>query len=158
MYLLDTNVFITAKNTWYGFDLCPGFWTWLDHAHAKGVVGSIEAVCDELTQGDDRLAQWAQSRRGKFFRQPEPEVLPALGAVSQWTMAADYTPAAKDQFFQVADYHLVTTALASDHTVVTLEVAQGAKRRVKIPDVCVGLRVKQVQVWTMLTRERARFV
>lgn len=26
-YILDANVLITAHRTYYGFDLCPGFWT-----------------------------------------------------------------------------------------------------------------------------------
>ena len=30
MYLLDTNVFIEAKNRYYSFDLAPGFWEWLE--------------------------------------------------------------------------------------------------------------------------------
>lgn len=30
MFLLDANVFIEAKNRYYGFDICPGFWRWLD--------------------------------------------------------------------------------------------------------------------------------
>ena len=25
-YLLDSNVFIEAKNRYYAFDICPGFW------------------------------------------------------------------------------------------------------------------------------------
>jgi len=28
-YLLDSNVFIEAKNKYYRFSLCPGFWDWL---------------------------------------------------------------------------------------------------------------------------------
>ncbi len=35
-YLLDANVFIDAKNRYYGFDFCPGFWDWVDLAHAMG--------------------------------------------------------------------------------------------------------------------------
>jgi uncharacterized protein DUF4411 len=31
-YLLDTDVFIQAKNLHYAFDVCPGFWSWLDRA------------------------------------------------------------------------------------------------------------------------------
>lgn len=31
-YLLDTNVLIAAKNTYYGFDFCTAFWDWLDVA------------------------------------------------------------------------------------------------------------------------------
>jgi Domain of unknown function (DUF4411) len=47
-YLLDTNVLIAAKNTYYGFDFCAAFWDWLDVAHQAGTVFSIERVYDEL--------------------------------------------------------------------------------------------------------------
>lgn len=55
-YLLDSNVFIQAKNFHYGFDFCPGFWDWIDHSHADGTVLSIEKVYDELASGDDELS------------------------------------------------------------------------------------------------------
>ena len=37
-YLLDTNIFIQAKNEYYGFDLCPGFWDWLERQNKVGQV------------------------------------------------------------------------------------------------------------------------
>ena len=30
LFLLDSDTLIQAKNEYYGFDLCPGFWDWLD--------------------------------------------------------------------------------------------------------------------------------
>ena len=53
MFLLDANTFITPKNSYYGFDLAPGFWTWLERAHAAGWVASVEAVRQELCRGGD---------------------------------------------------------------------------------------------------------
>lgn len=44
MYLVDANVLIEAKNRYYAFDIAPGFWEWLEGAHAAGEVGSIEAT------------------------------------------------------------------------------------------------------------------
>jgi hypothetical protein len=55
-YLLDTNVFIEAKNRHYGFDFCPGFWDWIDQAHQDGTVFSIDKVASELGAVDDDLA------------------------------------------------------------------------------------------------------
>ncbi len=54
-YLLDTNVFIQAKNLHYGFDFCPAFWQWLVEQNEAGRVASIEKVGDELRAGDDEL-------------------------------------------------------------------------------------------------------
>lgn len=47
-YLLDSNIFITAKNFHYGFDICPGFWDWIDGAFEAGQVMSVAAVYDEI--------------------------------------------------------------------------------------------------------------
>ena len=61
-YLLDSNVFIQAKNLQYGFDFCPAFWDWLEQAHAAGGLHSIRHVGDELSPGEDELAGWADGR------------------------------------------------------------------------------------------------
>lgn len=53
-------MFIRAKNDYYGFDFCPGFWDWLDQAHRNGIAFSVEAVYDELVAGGDDLAGWAK--------------------------------------------------------------------------------------------------
>lgn len=34
-YLLDANVFMSAKNLHYGLDFCPAFWDWLVHKGAR---------------------------------------------------------------------------------------------------------------------------
>ena len=46
-YVLDANVFIEAKNKYYGFGLCPGFWKALIAQHDNNRVFSIEKVLDE---------------------------------------------------------------------------------------------------------------
>jgi hypothetical protein len=47
-YLLDANVFISAKNLHYGLDFCPAFWDWIIASNASGAVFSIEKVSDEV--------------------------------------------------------------------------------------------------------------
>jgi len=51
MYLLDANAFMEASRLYYGFDIAPGFWTWLGDRKLTGQVASIEAVKDEITAG-----------------------------------------------------------------------------------------------------------
>ncbi|EPH03489.1 hypothetical protein HMPREF1531_01552 [Propionibacterium sp. oral taxon 192 str. F0372] len=51
MYLVDANVLIEAKNRYSAFDIAPGFWKWLDQAHLRGTVFSIERVGEELGHG-----------------------------------------------------------------------------------------------------------
>lgn len=70
-YLLDSNVFMQAKNLHYGFDFCPAFWDWIDARATERVVLSIDKVRDELIAGDDQLSEWAEARSGEFFLKPD---------------------------------------------------------------------------------------
>lgn len=157
-YLLDSDVFIQAKNLHYGFDFCPAFWDWIDGQHEAGTVFSIEQVHDELRAGGDDLADWADRRGPEFFLRPDGGDLPSLRAVSTWANGARYEPAGVSIFLQAADYYLVAQALTRDHVVVTHEVPSSSLKKIKIPDACIGLGVKCVSPFQMLRSERARFV
>ncbi len=158
VYLLDANVFIQAKNLHYGFDFCPAFWDWLVVNNAKQKVFSIEKVGDELLAGGDELADWARERGAAFFIPPDELVLPAFAQVSRWVSAQQYEPAAVNIFLQVADYYLISHALAHGGTVVTHEIPSDSRKRVKIPNVCIGLGIRFMTPYEMLRIEQARFV
>jgi len=157
-YLLDANIFIQAKNLHYGLDFCPAFWEWLILNNSKQKVFSIEKVGDEIKAGADELAEWASQRGLDFFLKPDNAILPALGTVSQWVINKGYEPAAVNMFLQVADYYLVSYAHAHSHIIVTHEKASPSTKRVKIPDICIGLEIKCMTPFEMLRVERARFV
>jgi hypothetical protein len=157
-YLLDANVFIAAKNLHYGLDFCPAFWDWLIQQNAAAQVFSIEKVGDEVQAVADELSDWASARGDGFFLEPDATVLPALAKVSAWANGQHYEMAAISAFLQVADYYLVSHAVAAGHTVVSHEVPSASKRKIKIPDACIGLRIKCMTPYEMLRRERARFV
>src|SRR5262245_51695753 len=157
-YLLDANVFIQAKNLHYGLDFCPGFWDWLIANNAAQRVFSIEKVGDELVAIADQLAIWASDRGADFFLPPDPQLLIALGRVSNWATGQRYEPSAVSTFLQVADYYLVAHALAHSHIVVTHEVASTSTKKIKIPDACIGLGIKCITPYEMLRTERARLV
>lgn len=157
-YLIDSDVFIQAKNLHYGLDFCPAFWDWLIASHATGQVFSIEKVGDEIEAGDDELAVWAAERGSDFFLKPDAVILPALAKVSAWVTGQRYEPAAINTFLQVADYYLVAHALAQGHTVVTHEKAETSRKKIKIPEPCIGLGIKCMTPFEMLRHERARFI
>lgn len=157
-YLLDTNIFIQARNLQYGFDFCPAFWDWLEQNNAASKVFSIQHVSGELQAGGDDLSDWAAARGDRFFLAPDEAVLPALPRVSTWAAGQNYEPAAVNTFLQVADYWLVAFALAHGHTVVTHEVPANTTRKIKIPNACVGLNLHFMTPYQMLRHERARFV
>lgn len=157
-YLLDANVFIAAKNQYYGFDICPGFWDWLTWKNQEGAVYSVESVWNELRAADDELSTWASERGADFFLRPVADVFPCFNEVSDWANSQTYDQAAVNTFLQAADYFLVAQAKAWGHTVVTLEISRQSQKRIKIPNACVGLGVPYMTPFQMLRIERARFV
>ena len=156
--LVDSNVFIQAKNLHHGFDFCPAFWDWLVEQNGAGNVASIERVADEPQAGDDELSEWAAARDGGFFLPPDDAVLPALRTVSDRASSHGYRPAAVATFLQVADYWLVAHALAHERIVVTHEVPADTTSKIKFPNACIGLGLRCMNPYEMLRRERARFV
>lgn len=157
-YLLDANVFMSAKNLHYGLDFCPAFWEWLVHAGNTGSVFSIDKVADEIEAGQDELAEWAATRGQALFRRTPPALAQQFGQVSTWASGQQYTPAAINSFLQLADFYLVAHALAGGHVVVSHEVPSNSPARIKIPNACVGLGVRFMTPYQMLRIERARFV
>ena len=157
-YLLDANVFIAAKRLHYGFDFCPAFWDWLAESNANGKVFSIEKVGDELQAGADDLADWAIQKGAAFFIPPDEATLRGLSQAVQWAREQRFRAGALNLFADDADAYLVGHAHAHGHVVVTHEVPSDGVKQVKIPNVCVGLKVKFMNTFEMLRRERARFV
>lgn len=157
-YLLDANVFIQAKNLHYGMDFCPGFWEWLTQSNQTGDIFSIEKVGDELLAGADELAAWTRGPGSNLFLKPSATLISSLQTVSKWVNGQGYEPAAVNTFLQVADFYLIAEAHAGGHTVVTHEVASPSTKRIKIPNVCLGLGIKCMTTYEMLRRQRARFV
>ncbi|MYH55347.1 MAG: DUF4411 family protein [Acidimicrobiia bacterium] len=118
VYLLDTDVFIRSKNQHYGFDICPGFWNWIDREHALGRVFSIEKVYSELLLEKDELSIWVKQRKGMFLK-PDQPTTSSLRLLSNWAENRGYRRSAVTDFMKKADLYLVAQAHATRHTVVT---------------------------------------
>ena len=159
MYLLDSNVFIEAKNRYYAADIAPGFWTWLELVHQQSIACSIEAVRSELLVGDDELAEWADTH-ASFFRQIDQQTTQHFAHLSTWAHSQNFKPSAVTEFTSNhADYLLIAYAMAHGHTVVTMEKPQPkARRRILIPDVCKAMKVKTTDTFGMLRKTGARLI
>ncbi|WP_281872096.1 DUF4411 family protein [Brachybacterium paraconglomeratum] len=97
MHLVDANVLIEAKNRYYAFDIAPGFWAWLEQGHRTGKLISIDAVRDELVQGDDELAEWARGRRD-FFLPIDQLTVQRFRPLSDWARHQNYRQSALNEF------------------------------------------------------------
>ncbi len=160
-YLLDSSPLIEAKNFYYKFAVCPGFWDWLVNANKDGLVFSLEAVKSELLVQNDELSQWASKLGGEFFLPVNEPTIAEIRKISTWINGHKvFTAANKAEFLAKADFQLVAYALGNNFTVVTRETGNYDPRmkRVKIPVVCKEFGVKCKTLFEMLEEEKAQFI
>jgi len=165
-YLLDSDVFIAAKNSYYAFAICPGFWDSLIDHHHQGHVCSIDRVKGELLAGqktqkqllageeDEDLVQWLKNEvPSEFFMETsEQAVANAYGQVMLWVQRNNqYFDQAKAKFATEADGWLVAYAMVHGVTVITNEQPRPQSRnRILLPDVCTQFNVISKNTFEML--------
>ncbi len=168
-YVLDANVFIEAKDRYYGFNLCPGFWKALIAEHKSGRVFSVDKVRNELVkvQHDpndkpDPLSDWAKDTVPEtFFKETQDQaVIGIFQEMVAWVNSEpQFTPAAKAEFASVADGWVIAFAKVSGLTVVTHEVyAARVKKKVPIPNVCLEFDVDDDNTFKMLEGLKVKFI
>ena len=161
-YVLDANVFIEAKNRYYRFSLCPGYWKALIAQHQNGRVCSIDKVLDELIDEGDRLSHWAEDTvPNTFFKKTQDQaVINAFQALITWVNSTpQFMPAARADFAAVADGWVVAFAQVNGLIVVTQEVyAPEVQKKVPMPNVCLEFNVGCVNTFEMLEDLGVRFV
>lgn len=146
LYLLDTNILIAAKNTYYPIESVPEFWDWLEHHGNHGNLKIPAEMMDEIRLGrrEDALFTWIAdaARQGAllFPEQPDP-------ALVRRVFAEGYGPDLSDEEIQTIglDPFLVAYGLAEPgkRCIVTNEASKPKAQRQnrRIPDVCRALGV-----------------
>lgn len=160
-FLLDANVLIAAKNSYYGFDLCPGFWEALLAAHTSRSVFSLDRVRDELLRVDDDLVHWVNNLPESFFlSSADQNTIARFGDMQRWAQQnQQFLPSAREQFAKAADCWLMASAKAHGHTVVTLEAFNvDIRKSIKIPNVCQHFSIPYVNTFVMLKALRTSFM
>lgn len=163
VFLLDSDVFIAAKNAYYAFDICPGFWKGIIHAHQNGSVRSIDRIRGELLSGhkDEDLVQWVRNDvPTAFFDDSNAgEVSSAYAEIMLWVQRnPQYFDRAKAKFATEADGWLVAYSMVHGTTVVTNEQPRpDSRNRVLLPDVCVQFKVLSKDTFTMLRSLAVKF-
>ena len=162
-YILDSDVFIAAKNSYYAFTICPGFWDSLIYQYEVGNVRSIDRVRSELLAGrkTEDLVQWVKNDlpAGFFIGTDDETVISAYEEVMLWVQrSSQYFDQAKAKFATEADGWLVACAMARDAIVVTNEQPRReARNRVLLPDVCTHFKVTYKDTFFMLMDLAIRF-
>lgn len=151
-YILDANVLIQAKRSYYAFDLCPGFWDSLLYHNSNGNLESIDRVGDDLSEGDD-LDAWKKQSSDFFAPTESASILKAYREVNQWVQSQErFSNFEKSKFADDVDAWVIAYAKANNATLVTHEVPAPKSTKVKIPDVCDHFEIKHINTFDMLKK------
>ena len=162
-YIIDSDVLISAKNQYYSFGICPGFWDSLIQHHQAGQIHSLDRVRQELLAGrdDDDLVHWARNIvPGEFFLSTQDaETVSVFAEVMLWVQRhPQYYDNAKAKFATEADGWLVAYARLRGITVITNEQPRPESRsRILLPDVCDNFGVGYNDTFAMLKELQIRY-
>ena len=154
-FVLDANVYLEAYHRYYGMDLVPGFWKFIEEKTEEGLILSIDRVYEELKRKEDSLSVWADNMSDMFVSSTDTNVVSAFQEMIEFVNASvHFTDAAKFEFADVADGWIAAYAKVHHATVVTHEKYDpNIKKKVKLPNIC-----RQFDVLTMDTFEMLRYL
>lgn len=161
-FLVDSNVLIQAKNTYYAFDVCEGFWNSLIKHSSTGNIVTIQNVFDEIMSGGDDLSDWVGDKfpSGGILNASDTATQKSYGKLIDWVQdSSQFKASAKDEYARVADGWLMAFAHAHGYTVVTHEAhIPNVRKRVPIPNVCKQFSIPYTNTFQMLRALSISFV
>ncbi|WP_176671903.1 DUF4411 family protein [Mannheimia varigena] len=151
-FLIDANIFITAKNTYYQFGFAQSFWDLLIELHKKGIVYSIRAVKDEIAIQNDELKVWVDNLPEDFF-EDHYSSLTSYGTLMNYAQTLDVKQIAKDEFAEInnADAWIIAHAMEHSFSIITQEKFNpDVKKRIMIPNVAQAHNIKTMTLFEFL--------
>lgn len=162
-YVIDSDVLISAKNRYYSFDICPGFWDSLIQNFGAGRLHSLDRIRQELLAGSDGddLVHWVKNELPTefFLSTQEAAIVSAFTEIMLWAQRhLQYYDSAKAKFATEADGWLVAFARVKGVIVITNEQPRpDSRNRILLPDVCDQFGVRYDDTFAMLRALRVRY-
>ncbi len=151
IYLIDSNILITAHRITHPMDIHPSFWNQLENILQRDDVISIDKVKDELEYFEDDLKLWINSSVIKSFWHKSSLAITEYAGLQNWAYGQGYRPNALKDFASSsnADPFLIAYSIFLrekkdiESKIVTLEIsAPDSKKNIKIPDASMAFGIK----------------
>ena len=158
MYCFDTSALIQAHNQLAPMDINKTFWDKLSDLARRGGVIAPDEVLREIKVKDDEVHAWCKNLDGccdDFFAPLLEELQDAASAIlREFPRLVDDRPK-KGR----ADPFVIALAQLRGATVVTEEQPTYSKntKRPKIPDVCIEMGVRSINLVGFMREEEWRF-
>ena len=157
-YLLDSNVLITANDTYYEIGRIRQFWDWILAEANRSVVNLPEEILSEISPANEDFRRWLEVNRPELSI---AEARPRSLVESVLTQGYGYSLANlanADSIANTRDALLIAYALVdvNERCVVTLEAVQSSvgslpmPRNRKIPLVCHRLGIRCIDTFDLI--------
>ncbi len=156
-YIIDSNIFIQAKNRDYPFEFFPGIWEWFDQKIVSHDFLLLKPVYDELSSGNDSLADWVTQRRS-YVTDLNEDCYRQIGIIAEHVRTTYPDPKCWPGFLDVADAKLIAYAAANQSVIVTNELAKISCKKPKIPAVSAAVGIKCLSLLELFQATQPRFI
>lgn len=151
-YSIDTSAILDGWRRYYPPDVFPDVWTGLDDLVERGDLRATEEVLVELEKRDDEIHAWAKERRDKLIVAIDDRVQEkVLEILAQHERLVRNNRSGADPF-------VIGLAMVEACAVVTGERLSGSPTRPKIPDVCLAVDVRCIDLLGLFREQGWRFV
>lgn len=152
-YSIDTSAILEAWRRRYPPDVFPAVWQRLEEVIETGELGASEEVLLEIEKRDDEVHVWAKERKAKLFvpidEEQQAHVSVILGKHERLVDTRKNRSA--------ADPFVIAVAIAQGCAVVTAEAATGKPEKPHIPDVCLAMGVRSMNLLEFFREQGWRF-
>ena len=152
MYSFDTSVVINGRRDLLPPEIFPSVWSKIEGMIASGAVRAPDEVRIELGKRDDATKAWADSQPALFV-QLDIDIQAATAAI----LADHQRLLGSGKGRNGADPWVIGMAKARNCVVVTEEKATGNPNKPKIPDVCLAVGVRCVNLIGFIRDQRWSF-
>jgi len=152
-YSIDTSAILEAWRRRYPPDVFPAVWQRLEQMIERGDLGASEEVLLELEKRDDEVHVWAKERKAKLFVPIDEEQQGHVSVILQKHERLVDTRTNRS----AADPFVIAVAIAQGCAVVTAEAATRKPEKPNIPDVCLAMGVRSINLIEFFREQGWRF-
>lgn len=159
MYLIDSNVLMSAADRIYPFDVVPGYWDQVLAALSARSAAIPASVKSELTVYRQKwLYGWVTANiQNSHVLAENQNQIRNLATVTQWVVSGrtpSYQDSDRTRFLSGADPRIIAAAMDVGGTIVTYEkpLNDPNAKKVKIPDVAAHFGIDCVTPIEMFRR------
>jgi hypothetical protein len=140
-YSIDTSAFLDGWARYYPPDVFPPVWEKIDKLIDDGILVATEEVLYELEKKDDEMYAWALDREHMFIPIDENIQLALQSMLPQHRQLIDQRKNRSG-----ADPWIIALAIVEKCAVLTGEKPTNSAKRPHIPDVCIAMGVRWINM------------